>query len=234
MSLLRSRLQLIATGVAILAYAACSLGDEKMPTGPAQVPTVSFGLSDNDRQYDANGDGRLDDAEKEAKEQAKKAAEEQKKRQKAWYDSLKADWSRYKKRVAHGERVEFLRCEPRPYAEVSKQIGPRGGTLRIGPHQLTIPPGALDAVVTITGRAPTGPVVDLQFEPHGLEFKKPVEMAFDYKGCIVPDDEVLGVVYVSHGRRVLEEMPSTDNRPLSKISALTDHFSGYMVSSGRR
>jgi hypothetical protein len=77
-----------------------------------------------------------------------------------------------------------------------------------------------------------GTFLELRFSPHGLKFAKPVEMTFNYSRCTVPADRPLGVVYVGNGFRILETMPSTDKRNVQKMSTLTDHFSGYMMSTG--
>lgn len=161
---------------------------------------------------------------------------------KAEFDSLKADWEAYKRAVQQGVvKAEVLRCEPQQIKAVTKKIGSKGGTLDVGPHRLVIPAGALPGDVEITGDAPTGPEADLEFQPHGLQFQRPVEMTFDYGRCVVPTvpeaDVELGVTYmgpVGAERRAIEKMPSTDKRDDHKISALTDHFSGFVITWGVR
>ena len=51
--------------------------------------------------------------------------------------------------------VDLLRCEPRPYDADATIIGPDGGTLHIGEHQLVIPRGALTREELIVAEAPT-------------------------------------------------------------------------------
>src|SRR5881628_4113320 len=52
----------------------------------------------------------------------------------------------------------LLDCTPLPTATATQTVGPAGGVIRIGPHALAIPAGALDAPVTITATAPSDKV----------------------------------------------------------------------------
>src|SRR5689334_21040526 len=64
----------------------------------------------------------------------------------------------------------LVRCTPMPTATATQTIGSLGGVLRVGPHVLVVPPGALDQAVTITATAPSGNVNFVQFQPEGLHF----------------------------------------------------------------
>ena len=170
-----------------------------------------------------------------AKDSAKAAAKAERNLAKAQLDSLKADWEAYKRAVKRKEvKAEVLRCEPQQRATASKVIGPKGGSINFGPHSLVVPAGALDTNTTITATAPSNPAVNVEFAPHGLQFRRPVEMVIDYKQCIVPETDELGVTYVLNGWYAVEKMPSMDVRKDKKISALTDHFSGFIVPWGVR
>lgn len=171
-----------------------------------------------------------------AAEKAAKAQEESERRlAKAAFDSLKKEWDRYKKSVEKGDAMAVgLRCEPSKGEYGVKRIGPKGGTLDVGLHTIEIPAGALAQEMDIGASVKPGASVELEFAPHGLQFRKPVEITFDYGKCVVADGDALDVVYVGTGWRILETMPSTDKRGAHRITALTDHFSGYMVSTGRR
>ena len=52
----------------------------------------------------------------------------------------------------------LLRCSPLAPDSVSQTVGAMGGVLSVGPHQLSVPPGALDAPITITAVAPADTV----------------------------------------------------------------------------
>ena len=61
------------------------------------------------------------------------------------------------------QSLTLLRCDPMPSVTVSQWVGPDGGTIRIGPHQLTIPDNALDHWVRITATAPSDTVNHVHF-----------------------------------------------------------------------
>lgn len=221
------------TGAAL--SAACAAEQVVAPTGAG--PRA---LSATDSAYDVDGDGRLSKDENAVK---KAAQDSIKHYNKAQLDSLKRDWQAFKRAVQSGEiEVDFVRCEPKPTVSVTKVLGPKGGAFNIGPHKFEVPAGALDSNVTITATAPMGSRDELQFEPHGLQFNKPVQMTMSYKGCVVPDSASLFVSYVARPldspfvlrARTTQRMPTQDDKTASSVSALTDHFSGYTVGWARQ
>lgn len=220
------------TGAAL--SAACAAEQVAAPTGAG--PRM---LSATDSVFDANGDGRLSKGEKATK---KATQDSVKQYNKAELDSLKRDWQAFKRAVQSGQiEADFVSCEPKPAVSVTKVLGPKGGAFNIGPHKFEVPAGALDSNVTITATAPTSSRDELQFEPHGLQFSKPVQMTISYKGCVMPDSAVLGVSYVERQldtpfalrARTTERMPTRDDKAATSVSALTDHFSGYLVTWSR-
>ena len=95
------------------------------------------------------------------------------------------DWKAYKdllKRAKKGQAastlldVDLLRCKPRPYEGEAAIIGPDGGTLHIGQHELIIPRGALSQEELIVADAPTSSLVDVDFYPEGLRFAKSAKL----------------------------------------------------------
>ena len=204
---------------------ACSADGVTGPDRAASASRYSAGKSAEERA--------AEDSAKAAKKEAKAEAKAEHDLAKAQLDSLKDDWEAYKKAVKRtGVKGDVLRCEPQPREVETRTVGPKGGTINVGPHRLVIPAGALMRDVEITGTAPSNPAVNVEFEPHGLRFQKPVEMVIDYKQCIVPDSTELGVTYMLSGWRATEKMPSSDVRRDRKITALTDHFSGFAVTWG--
>lgn len=210
-------------------------------TGPgaaraAAVPEarIAAGKSEDDSIARFRADS-IKYAAEAAKDAAKTAAKAEKDLAKAQLDSLKADWDAYKRAVQRKEvKATVLRCEPQPRVSATKVVGPKGGSIKIGPHSLVVPAGALDSNVTITGTAPPNPSVNVEFAPHGLQFNRAVEMTIDYKQCIVPETVELGVTYMLNGWYPVQKMPSSDLRKDKKITALTDHFSGFVVTWGVR
>ena len=152
--------------------------------------------------------------------------------ERAEFDRMMKEWKTYKESVKKGTVVaELLRCEPQKRESDTRVIGPKGGEIQVGAHRLRIPAGALDRDVTISGLAVSGPIVDVEFQPHGLKFAAPVELTLDYSHCIVPRSALLQVVYLGVGRQIVAEQPSSDHRDLSQVRAVTDHFSGYAVAT---
>jgi hypothetical protein len=125
----------------------------------------------------------------------------------------------------------LLRCEPLPYATAAETIGPRGGVLRVGPHTLRVPPGALDEPVTITAEAPSGEVNLVRFQPHGLEFDRTVYLTMSYANC-----NLLGrllpkrVAYVNRLLDILYFLPSLDDLWNKRVTGRLEHFSQYAVA----
>jgi len=152
--------------------------------------------------------------------------------ERAEFDRLMMEWKKYERSVKNGvATAQLLRCEPQKRETDTRTIGPAGGEIQVGPHRLRIPAGALDRNVTISAVAPSGPVVDVEFEPHGLQFAAPVELTLDYGHCIVPAKQLLQVVYLGVGQKIVAEQPSSDHRDLSQVRAVTDHFSGYAIAT---
>jgi len=126
----------------------------------------------------------------------------------------------------------LLRCSDLPYASATQTIGSGGGTIRVGPHTLTVPPGALAAPVTITGQIVTGRGVnDVRFAPDGLRFARSASLTMSYANC-----NLLGqllpkrIAYVSGGLDILYYLLSIDNVLAKKVTGRVDHFSDYAVA----
>lgn len=129
------------------------------------------------------------------------------------------------------ERTGLLACSPLPEARSSATIGPDGGFLRVGPHTLIVPRGALTAPVEISAYAPSGRVNHVEFEPHGLEFERPAALTMSYANC-----DLLGsllpkrIAYVDDAFNVLEFLLSLDNLWTKRVTGRVDHFSDYVLS----
>jgi hypothetical protein len=166
------------------------------------------------------------------------------------------DWTLYQQgwqnyQDQHPEaNSDLLRCPPQPFVGQAKVIGPDGGTLELGTHRLIIPQGALSAPVVITGELTTGPLVAVDFAPHGLTFAKPVLLQVAYTQCGgsasghgegTDDEGSKGghhgrhgkgrheVVYVGPDEGIVEHLPSTDDDHGNAVSAWLSHFSRYAV-----
>jgi hypothetical protein len=126
----------------------------------------------------------------------------------------------------------LLKCSELPYDSETQTIGSGGGTIRVGPHTLTVPAGALASPVTITGELVTGRSVNaVHFEPEGLTFARSASLTMSYANC-----NLLGsllpkrIAYVSDGLDILSYLLSIDNLLAKKVTGQVDHFSNYAVA----
>jgi hypothetical protein len=118
-------------------------------------------------------------------------------------------------------------------AHASAVIGPQGGTLAVGPHNLVVPPGALPDATTITGDAPSDTVNSVQFQPQGLQFASghPAQLTMSYANCpllgrVLPKQ----IAYATDLLQILEVLLSVDNASLRQVSAQISHFSRYAIA----
>ena len=126
----------------------------------------------------------------------------------------------------------LLQCSDLAYASTTQTIGSAGGVIRVGPHTLSIPAGALSAPVAITGALVTGRGVDaVHFEPEGLKFARSASLTMSYANC-----NLLGrllpkrVAYVGDGLDILWYLLSIDNLFSKRVTGRVDHFSNYAVA----
>jgi hypothetical protein len=214
--------------VAIGLVIACT--DGGLPTYPSDSPpsfsTAEQGLTRQQRHEELKTLLRL---QRERIKQEREARKADFQRAHAEWKAYKREWKRAGKSSPQ-RQFDLLRCEPRPYDGDAAIIGPDGGTLRLGEHQLAIPKGALTREELIIAEAPTSSLVDVEFSPEGLMFGRPAELTLSYKGCDVPADIDLVLAYLGWGNRVLELPPSQDRRNLSKVVGEVGHFSQYAVA----
>ena len=126
--------------------------------------------------------------------------------------------------------LALLGCRPLPYSSATASIGPAGGELRLGPHRLSVPQGALAAPTVITGHTLGTAVVLVRLEPSGLRFARPARLTLSYAHCGLPP--LLGtpaIVQVDDALRLLEVLPS-QLLPGRQIAAPLEHFSNYAVA----
>ena len=127
--------------------------------------------------------------------------------------------------------VGLLTCTPLPYDSVTQTIGPDGGTLAVGAHTLTVPPGALDSAVSITAVAPSDTVNHVRFQPEGLTFQQPASLTLSYANCnlwgsLAPKR----IAYTTDALLILEYLPSLDDLLAQTVTGRLEHFSEYAVA----
>lgn len=128
---------------------------------------------------------------------------------------------------------------------VASTIGADGGTLSIPRAGVTVivPRGALTVPTQITMTARAGSLVAYDFAPHGITFAKPLVFTQQLRGTnaslltapflqlgYYADASLLTKV----GGMVSELIGGTTNLVTWSFSARITHFSGYIVTCGRR
>ena len=115
-------------------------------------------------------------------------------------------------------------------------LGPRGGSLRVAGHRLTIPPGVLSEATRFTLNAPAGREVKLELragnEKHH-RFSAPVVVTISYDRCTRqrPAEYALSAWHVDDtGTRLIERMGGEDDRRRRAVTFRTMHFSTYLVA----
>lgn len=130
------------------------------------------------------------------------------------------------------QSLSLLRCDPLPSVTASKWVGPDGGTLKIGPHRLSIPENALDHWVQITATAPSDTVNHVHFDPEGLQFKKSASLTLSYANCsLVGSLLPKQIAYTSDDLlTILDVLKSLDDPLSQKVTGRLNHFSEYAVA----
>lgn len=126
----------------------------------------------------------------------------------------------------------LLRCTPMLAASASKQIGPLGGSLQVGPHVLVVPAGALSQTVLIRAEAPSDVVNSVRLYPEGLQFSRVgAYLTMSYANC-----NLLGkllpkrVAYTNEKLNILSYLLSLDNILQKQVTGRLEHFSRYAVA----
>jgi len=120
-------------------------------------------------------------------------------------------------------------CSTPSFGSVTQSVGPAGGTIKVGPHSLVIPPGALDRTVAITASTSAASHVRVDFRPEGLRFATPATLRLSYAHC--PGAPRLPkVVYVDDLLSILELLPSLNDLGNERVAARLRHFSGYAIA----
>ena len=129
---------------------------------------------------------------------------------------------------------------------VSATIGSAGGTLSLPGTglTLTVPADAVPAPTVFTITAPAGRGVWYEFGPSGAHFDVPLTVTQELPATLLSKlfgGQMLDAVYFADGTQneatgtalAKEILPITLNATGTRATFKVNHFSGYMVSSGR-
>lgn len=131
----------------------------------------------------------------------------------------------------------------------STTIGARGGALEIPQTGLvlTVPAGAVSQPTRFSVRALPGSIVAYEFEPHGTRFAKPLVLDQSLRGVargdVGPEGVALEGGYFADDSQldgeggvaqIDEFLPARLSPDGAHVRVEIQHFSGYVLSSGRR
>jgi len=124
------------------------------------------------------------------------------------------------------------KCRPLTPRTVHRLIGPAGGTLTIGPHTLTVPPGALSRKVNIRAKISGHKSVNvIEFKPAGLVLQTPAVLTMSYANC---DREgrtsALTIAVVDDTLGIVNYLSSSDDAATSTVTGSVPDFSNYAVA----
>jgi hypothetical protein len=134
------------------------------------------------------------------------------------------------------ESVYGQRINPAQIPPVSAVIGRDGGTLRLGPHTLEVPAGAVDADVTFTlaYASMTGIAVDCG--PSPFRFNIPVTLTLSFMGTQYASTTAAAhlAIFYMPTTGGLELEPSVVDIGHNSVIAKVDHFSRYIIADPSR
>ena len=228
------RLSLLAV---VIAATACSTDSAPTAPQPLTPSEGSAGLFSTLRGVTGGVGDALHAVLITQRDSARRALAREAIQERPTYESESAAWRRqgaspvgWLVGTAVGAVTHLLRCQPLPFAGDAEIVGPAGGVLHVGPHTLTVPPGALDHEVLLTATSPVSSLVGVQFGPHGLKFARPVDLELSYSHCLLPIRRTFRVAYVGDDDTVLEFPPSVDSKSQRAVDAAIGHFSSYMIA----
>jgi hypothetical protein len=131
-------------------------------------------------------------------------------------------------------RIELMKCSALAPAWAFQVIGPAGGSIRVGPHTLRIPEGALATVEWILAdlRDEDDGYNAVTFYPHGLKFRTPAHLTMSFANCDREDTSRLPYVQVvyMHAGKIVESQPSVRDLEVQTVTGDITHFSNYAIA----
>jgi hypothetical protein len=146
-------------------------------------------------------------------------------------------------RRAGGGKTGLVACS-QDYDSITTVIGPAGGSLIVGAHQLWVDSLSLTGPVSITAVAPKGKVRWVRFQPEGLVFKPGfyatangltagAALMTNYASCGVPTGSTVRLAQVSDAQKILGYLLQVTLPPWTQPNqyvGLLPHFSNYAVA----
>ncbi len=214
-------------GAAAVALVACT---DHAPTGTVNDATLHALGDAGSASFAVVGvvTAATEDALKPLLEAEKQRIAAEQKRSQQAYDSLKVVWDDYLHNPS-AYKSRLIMCDPLAYKAEAKIIGPAGGEISIGPHELSIPKGALSSYVVITGEMPVSLLVSVKLSPHGLTFRSAPSLKLNYQHCYRSPSLIERVAYINDALQIVEWPRSSDSRE-GVVTSWILHFSAYAVA----
>ncbi len=139
--------------------------------------------------------------------------------------------------AAHSTGPTLLECPVETSSSASSVIGPLGGVVSVGGHQLVVPPLAVPIPTQFTVTVPASQYVRVDITAGNgqhYQFQKPVSITLSYARCSRSniEKESLRIFYVDDGNAILQDMGGTDDKAARTVTTGTDHLSGYVIGQG--
>lgn len=139
--------------------------------------------------------------------------------------------------AAQSTGPSLLECPVDTSVSAAGLVGPLGGVVSVGGHQLVIPPLAVLVPTQFTVTVPASQYVRVDVTAGNgqhYQFRKPVTLTLSYARCTRSDiaKENLRIYYVDDNNVILEDMGGTDDKSARTVSTGTDHLSGYLIGEG--
>jgi hypothetical protein len=131
---------------------------------------------------------------------------------------------------------KLIKCDTEESATSTALVTPLGGLVSVGGTSVLIPAGALLSDATVTISVPASKYMRVDVSVEGFDhfvFEQPVTVTVDYSRCTDPNLNLtpLTAWYVDFGtKRLLEAMPSVDNKLTKTVTFTTGHLSGYALA----
>lgn len=126
---------------------------------------------------------------------------------------------------------QYLTCTPLPAQKKSASIGLLGGVIKIGPHKLIIPPGAVLGKKKITAEITKGDKTNsIKFSPAGLKFLVPSVLTISWSNCKYNGLlSLLKLAYTTDDlKSILELLPAVQVN--KTVIGTIGHFSRYAIA----
>ena len=132
-------------------------------------------------------------------------------------------------------RPVALPCERGRGNSDARPIGPRGGSVEVDRHTLTVPAGGVSASTTFTIMEVASPTVRVELGPDGTTFQTPATLTLSFARCgrLPRGFRDLQILQVDGNDSVIAVLPSTVNMRRRTVSAPLQHLSGYLIGGNR-